>query len=95
MIHVVRPLLCRSITSANAEKCHEAIALAALDGAPTVEMNLFYKNLAEVVYRAVAETLEELGLDHRPRRLTSAVLGLLSEPEILSYYLSGKPIPLH
>ncbi len=95
MIHVVRPLLCRSITSTNAEKCHDAIALAALDEAPAVEMNLFYKNLADVVYRAMAEALQELGLDHRPRRLTSAVLGLLSEPELLTYYLSGEPIPLH
>lgn len=84
MIHIVRPLLCRSITSTDPEVCRDAIAMAALEGAPRVEMNLFQKNLVDTVYQGLAEALSDCGYDHQPKRLTSAVLELLSLPGGLS-----------
>lgn len=95
MIHAVRPLLCRAITSTDAKTCRDAITMVPLDGMASVEMNLFQKQLADIVYCELAKTLEELGLDHRPRRLSSAVLAMLDEPELISLFASGKEFPVH
>jgi hypothetical protein len=95
LIHTVRPLLCRAITSTDPELCRDAIAMIPLDGAPCVEMDLFQKKLIETVYCELGGALEYLGLDHRPRRLSSAVLALLAEPEMLTLYASGERVPIH
>jgi Fe-S-cluster containining protein len=95
MIHVVRPLLCRAITSTNAKACQDAINMVPLDGAPSVEMNLFQKQLVDTVYCELAETLEDMGLDHRPRRLSSVVLAMLDEPQMVSLFIAGKEVPSH
>lgn len=95
VIHKVRPLLCRAISSMNPSSCREAIAMAPLNGQPCIEMFLFQKDLFEVVYQELQATLENAGLDHRPRRLTSAVLALLDEPEIAKAFAAGEQIPVH
>ena len=95
MIHAVRPLLCRAITSTDPELCRDAIAMVPLNGAPSVEMDLFQKKLIETVYCELAGALEYLGLDHRPRRLSSVVLALLAEPEMVALYASGENVPIH
>jgi len=95
MIHAVRPLLCRSITSTDPEACYDAVAMAPLDGAPCVEMNLFQKQFIDTVYTELAGALEDLGLDHRPRRLSAAVLALLAEPGMVETFLSGRAVPIH
>lgn len=95
VIHVVRPLLCRSITSTDPATCHDEIAMVPLNGAPMVEMNLFQKKLVETVYCELGAALEFLGLDHRPRRLSSAVAALLAEPEMIGLYVSGEKVPIH
>ncbi len=95
LIHAVRPLLCRAITSTDSEHCSEAIAMTALHGAPCIEMNLFQKRLMETVYCELARALEFWGLDHRPRRLSSAVSAFLAEPEKVSSYAAGGALPLN
>ena len=95
MIHSVRPLLCRSITSTDPEVCHDAVAMAPLDGTPSVEMNLFQKQFIDTVYTELAGALEELGLDHRPRRLSAAVLALLAEPGLVETFSSGGAVPIN
>jgi len=95
MIHAVRPLLCRSITSTDPVACRDAIAMAPLDGAPQVEMDLFQKNLVETIYQELAIALEELGFDHRPKRLATAVLGLLEHPDLVDAFVAKEEIPLH
>ena len=95
MIHSVRPLLCRSITSTDPEVCHDAVAMAPLDGVPCVKMNLFQKQFIDTVYTELAGALEELGLDHRPRRLSAAVLTLLAEPGLVGTFLSGGAVPIN
>jgi len=95
MIHSVRPLLCRSITSRDPEVCHDAVAMAPLNGAPCVEMNLFQKQFIDTVYTELAGALEELGLDHRPRRLSAAVLALFAEPGMVETFLSGGAVPVN
>ena len=95
MIHAVRPLLCRSVTSTDATACHDALSTVALDGVPSVEMNLFHKQLIETVYCEFGWTLQFLGFDHRPMRLTAAVLALLDEPEMIASFVSGEKVPIH
>lgn len=94
-IHVVRPLLCRSITSTDPETCSDALVMAPLQGSPTVEMNLFQKQLIETVYCELGGALEFLGLDHRPKRLSAAISTLLAEPEMITLYVSGEKVPIH
>lgn len=95
MIHAVRPLLCRAITSTDPELCRDAIAMVPLTGAPIVEMDLFQKKLIETVYCELSGALEDLGFDHRPRRLSYAVLALLADPEMITSYASGENVPIH
>ena len=95
MIHVVRPLLCRAITSTDSATCRDEIAMVPLNGVPMVEMDLFQKKLVETVYRELGGALEYLGLDSRPRRLSSAVLALLEEPEMIVFFASGEKVPIH
>ncbi len=95
VIHVVRPLMCRSITSTDPATCRDEIAMVALNGPPSVEMNLFQKQLIDTVYCELGGALEYLGLDHRPRRLSSAVEALLAEPEMIDLYVSGEKVPRH
>jgi len=95
MIHKVRPLLCRGITSTNPSRCREAIAMAPLNGQPSIEMNLLQKSLFDAVYQELQKALEDAGFDHRPRRLTSAVLALLVEPALVGAFAAGEPIPVH
>lgn len=94
-IHLVRPLLCRSITSTDPEACRDGVALAPLEGAPIVEMNLFQKNLVDTVYLGLSQALEDLGLDHRPRRLSSSVYALLGNPSLVSLFAAGEDVPIH
>ena len=94
-IHIVRPLMCRAISSTDAEACRDAIAMVPLNGAPTVEMNLFQKNLVDTVYHEMGKALEDLGLDCRSRRLSSSVSALLADPEIISSFVSGETVPIH
>jgi Fe-S-cluster containining protein len=94
LIHSVRPLLCRSITSTDPKSCYDAIAMAPLDGAPCVEMNLFQKQFIDTVYTELAGALEDLGLDNRPRRLSEAVLALLANPDMIGTFFSGEAVPI-
>jgi hypothetical protein len=94
-IHAVRPLLCRSITSTDPQACHDAIALVALQGAPSVEMDLFQKKLIDTVYCEFGRALECLGLDHRPMRLSVSVLSLLKNPELIGMFIPGQKVPIH
>ena len=94
-IHRVRPLLCRAITSTSPVACREAIAMAPLDGRPCVEMNLFQKDLFDTVYRGLGGALRDAGLDHRPMRLTTAVLALLNEPGIADAFAAGEQLAVN
>lgn len=94
-IHAVRPLLCRAVTSTDAQACHEAIAMVALQGVPSVEMDLFHKTLFDTVYCEFGWALECLGFDHRPMRLSAVVPALLDDPELVALFVSGEKIPIH
>ncbi len=93
LVHCVRPLLCRSITSLDAALCRSALAMAPLAEVETVPMNLFQKNLLDAAFTGFGEALQQLNLDDRAWRLTSAVLRVLSVPGAVGDFLAGKKIP--
>jgi Fe-S-cluster containining protein len=95
MIYAVRPLMCRSITSTDAQACRDALSMVALEGVPQIEMDLFQKQLVETVYRGFAWSLACLGLDNRPMRLSTAVLAVLENPELVGLFVSGEKVPVH
>lgn len=94
VIYAVRPLLCRAISSTDPGICRDAIAMVPLHGMPNIEMNLFQKRLIETIYCELGGALEDLGLDHRPKRLSAAILALLAEPELLALFARGEKIPI-
>jgi len=94
-IHIVRPLLCRAITSTDPQACNEAIAMAPLQGVPTVEMNLFQKELFETVFREFGAALEDLGLDHRPWRLDAAILTMLDDHGAVAAFVDRQQVRCH
>lgn len=89
-IHRVRPLLCRSLTSVDANDCREAITGIALGDAPQILINLFQKSLLDAAYRGLADGLIDQGLDDRPFRLTSAVRLFLADPAAVRRFVGGE-----
>jgi Fe-S-cluster containining protein len=92
-IYRVRPLLCRSVTSTDPERCRQAIAMHALGESEPILMNLFQKAVMEAAYQGMGLALEEAGMDGRGMKLTVAVKHLLDHPQRVSDYLSGTEVP--
>lgn len=76
-IYPVRPLLCRSITSTNADDCRDSLTMQALGEQIPVTMNLFQKNLFNVAYQGLATAMEKNGMDTYGAELTADVLSYL------------------
>lgn len=74
IIYPVRPLLCRAVTSVDADDCRAALTMAALGEQPAVIMNLFQRNLMTVAYQGLAAALEQAGQNGAGHELTAAVL---------------------
>jgi Fe-S-cluster containining protein len=92
-IYPVRPLLCRSVTSTDPERCRQAIASHALGDSEPILMNLLQKAIMEAAYQGMGLALEEAGMDGRGMKLTVAVKHLLHHPQRVSAYLSGAEVP--
>lgn len=78
-IYPVRPLLCRSITSINAQDCRDALTMQALGEQIPITMNLFQKNLFDVAYQGLAAAMEKNSMDTDSAELTADVLSYLEE----------------
>jgi Fe-S-cluster containining protein len=92
-VYSVRPLLCRSVTSTDPDRCRQAIAMQALGECVPVLMNLLQKAIMEAAYRGLGQALEEAGLDARGVKLTVAMKHLLDHPERVSEYMAGMAVP--
>jgi len=79
-IYPVRPLLCRSMTSTDPERCREAIALAALDQAPTVICHLWQQQLFLEAFRGLAAAMRATGGEDRSQQLVEAIWQRLRQP---------------
>lgn len=72
-IYPVRPLLCRALTSTDAGRCREALAMAAFGEQPSILANLFQQQLFHQAFFALAHALERCGREHRSLTLTEAI----------------------
>lgn len=92
MIHPVRPLMCRSITSTDPEACRRALEAAAWDEDEPLEMDILRKLVLEEAYMALADLLAKLGLDAKSVELTRGVAAVVQRPEIVQEFVGGNRI---
>jgi Fe-S-cluster containining protein len=78
-IYPVRPLLCRALTSTDAKRCQEAIALAALGEETPILANIFQQELFNRAFVSLGTVLEQAGLNGKSRPLTGALRGRLAD----------------
>ncbi len=76
-IHSVRPLMCRSITSTDPQRCREAISLQAFGEPPSILSNLFQSALFEHSFIALARALGRTGHRSTSSTLTASLRQLL------------------
>jgi len=94
-IHPVRPLACRSISSADPADCRRAMAARGDDDAcATVRMDLLQLELYEAALGALSRALSARGLDARMRDVTGMAGAFLADARLASRFGGGAPVPL-
>jgi len=78
-VYPVRPLLCRGLTSTDAETCRQAIELISLADAPSITVNLFQSFLYNQAFISLAQAMESTGIDSRSMEMTAALKRILDE----------------
>lgn len=78
VIYPVRPLLCRSLNSVDAEDCRTAMSMLALGQNVSIVSCLEQKEIFETAFIGLGQALRTCGLDDRSWRLSGAVMGRLS-----------------
>ncbi|MGA1845572.1 YkgJ family cysteine cluster protein [Deferribacter abyssi] len=78
MIYPVRPILCRSVTSTDHNKCIEAVTMSVMDEDIKIISNIYIKEIYETVYIALADVLKEKGKDCKSYRLLDIMCKLLN-----------------
>lgn len=73
IIHPVRPLLCRSVSSIRSEDCLDAIAALSFGESMPVTMHLGQKDFFDSAFISLSTALTEAGLSGESRCLTAAV----------------------
>jgi Fe-S-cluster containining protein len=95
LVHPVRPLACRAVSSLDAEECRRALAERAdEEGTGAVRMNLLQKVLHDEALGALAEALSARGLDARTRDVSGMAGVFLADPARVDAYLAGSRVPL-
>ncbi|NOY12388.1 MAG: YkgJ family cysteine cluster protein [Deltaproteobacteria bacterium] len=89
-IYPVRPLLCRSISSTDAESCRDALTAKVFGDEKPVLMHQFQQQLFETLFTGFAEGLEAAGVDGRSCQLTGLVRYLLRHPGVENELLAGR-----
>lgn len=93
LIHPVRPLACRAVTSLDSGSCREALAPVIADEARLVPTDLLRQSVYDAVFKALAGAISVRGLDHRSIELGSGVLAFLEHPEYRDSFLIGGRLP--
>lgn len=91
-IYPVRPLICRSVTSTDAERCREALLEPWPGAARPVFMYLTQKHLMEAAFIGLGNALEETWFDARSGQLTVGVQHLLENPGLKEHFLAKRPV---
>jgi hypothetical protein len=98
LVHPVRPLACRAVTSLDPAECRRALAERAGDegddGDGTVRMNLLQKALYDEAIQALVAAVSERGLDARTRDVSGMAGVFLADGERAAAWMAGSPLPL-
>ena len=78
-IYPTRPLMCRAVTSTDANACKEALAMVAFGENRPVMANLLQRQIFETAFSSLGKALENCGLDSKSHRLTGSVRTLLEK----------------
>ncbi|PLX78705.1 MAG: YkgJ family cysteine cluster protein [Desulfuromonas sp.] len=80
-IHPVRPLLCRSVTSTDPERCRDAIAMVALGETVQVMTHLDQQEFYQQAFVGLATAMKRHGLPSRSGNLCETAARLLNNPD--------------
>ena len=94
-IHPVRPLVCRAVASSDRNACRKAFDPTISDRPRLVASDMVRQAAYDAAFTALAQALENAGLDDRSMELGTAVLAFLEEPDCHVHFLSGKRLPGH
>jgi len=89
-IYQLRPLLCRSVTSASAQDCRDALSGKVFGEEKAILMHQFQQSLYELLFAGLADGLERSGLDGRSFQLAGLIRYLLKKPQAEQEWLSGR-----
>lgn len=78
-IHPVRPLVCRSVTSADAEACRRAMTMSICEENAFIPMNIRHKSIYDSAFIALADAMKDMKTDCRSFEITDAVLYRLNK----------------
>ena len=93
LIHPVRPLACRGVSSLDSFSCREAFTPIYTDEMRTVPTDLLRQAAFDDGFTALAQALRFHGLDDHSIDLGCGVLGFLEHPEYRELYLRGGRLP--
>jgi Fe-S-cluster containining protein len=91
IIHPVRPLTCRALSSVDAGQCREVLDAQSRGEDEPLLVNLRQKLLMDETFRRIAAGLGRQGLDDRGYELAAAVATLLEQPGLPERFLAGEP----
>lgn len=95
LVHPVRPLACRAISSLDPGECRRALEeRVSEEGDGAVRMNLLQKALYDRALEAVATALSARGLDARTRDVSGMAGVFLADAATVEGYLAGERVPL-
>lgn len=77
-IHPARPLLCRSVSSANADDCRLALKMQAQGQHHPIASRIAQREIYEAAFCGLAAGLEQQGIDSGSGRLTDLILPYLT-----------------
>lgn len=78
IIHSVRPLVCRSVVSADDSACYNAMNMSIFEEYAYIPMNLKHKSIYDTAFLALADALKQSGGDSRSYEISEALLKRLT-----------------
>lgn len=92
IIHPVRPLTCRALSSTDPMQCRRALASHGSCEEEMIVVNIFQRFLMEETFRALSTALERAGLDISSRELCRSVTRCIQDPQLADAFLGGARI---
>lgn len=93
LIHPVRPIVCRAVTSLDSNTCRQALRPGINEEAPLVLADLLRRTVFDTAFLSLTKALQARGYDSRSIDIGVGVLAFLEHPEFRETLLNGGKIP--